>query len=36
MLREIFKNATVVMYFPFICEWNEKINKWQPLTSVKA
>jgi hypothetical protein len=36
MLRDVFKNATVVMFFPFNCEWNEKTNKWLPLTSVKA
>ena len=36
MLREVFKNATVVMFFPFICEWNEKTNKWLPLSSIKT
>lgn len=31
MLRNIFKTATVAMFIPFECEFNENIKKWLPL-----
>lgn len=31
MLRNIFKNATIAMYIPFECEFNDINNKWVPI-----
>ena len=31
MLRSTFKDATVAIYIPFICSYNENVDKWLPL-----
>jgi len=31
MLRNAFKDATVAMYIPYICKYNENTSKWVPM-----
>jgi len=36
MLRAQFKNATIAMYIPFVCTFDNKFTKWLPLRKATA